>query len=270
MTGVVEVSPDWLALREAEDGRARSLALVEALRPALPPGPLDVHDLGSGTGSMMRWLAPLLPGPQRWVLHDWNAELARLATQDTPRDAQGRPVTVDLHVGELQDLRAADLAGASLVTASALLDVITAEEAHAIVDACLTTRTPALCALTVTGDVELHPWDARDVGYARAFNAHQRREADGRRLLGPFGAPIVQGLFARAGWHVRKALTTWRLDDREPTLLADWFDGWADAAEEQEPGFREEARSYRRLREEQQLRGELSAVVYHLDVLAWP
>ena len=32
--------------------------------------PIVVHDLGSGTGSMMRWLAPLLPGPQTWVLHD--------------------------------------------------------------------------------------------------------------------------------------------------------------------------------------------------------
>jgi hypothetical protein len=65
-------------------------------------------------------------------------------------------------------------------------------------------------------------------------------------------------------------LTTWQLDDREPRLLADWFDGWADAAEEQEPSLREHGRSYRLMRGQQHLRGELSAVVYHLDVLAWP
>ena len=34
-----------------------------------------IHDLGSGTGSMSRWLAPRLPGPQHWVLHDRDADL---------------------------------------------------------------------------------------------------------------------------------------------------------------------------------------------------
>ena len=37
-------------------------------RPRLPAtGPGSIHDLACGTGSMGRWLAPLLPGPQRWV-----------------------------------------------------------------------------------------------------------------------------------------------------------------------------------------------------------
>ncbi|MEB0303591.1 hypothetical protein QN348_22145, partial [Mucilaginibacter sp. 5C4] len=69
MTGIPLVSPDWLALREPEDAAARSRDLALTAAAKIPDGPVIVHDLGSGTGSMMRWLAPLLPGPQTWILH---------------------------------------------------------------------------------------------------------------------------------------------------------------------------------------------------------
>ena len=64
----VLVSPTWLALREEAPAQARSLDLVEEVQRWLPPGGSAViQDLGSGTGSMGRWLAPLLTGPQHWV-----------------------------------------------------------------------------------------------------------------------------------------------------------------------------------------------------------
>jgi hypothetical protein len=271
MSQVLEVSSDWLALREAEDARARSRTLAQAVLPLLPSGPVTVHDLGSGTGSMMRWLAPLLPGPQTWVLHDWNASLTQGAFDGAPpRDRDGGPVSIRSRVGELERLDGAHLENASLVTASALLDVLTAQEAHAIVDACVQAGAPVLLSLSVTGEVELRPGDVRDKLVERAFNDHQRREVHGRRLLGRYAAPIVLGLFGRAGWNTRKALTSWRLDDGEPRLLDEWFEGWVDAAEEQSPELRETGAGYRELRRSQLERGELSAVVYHLDLLAWP
>ena len=141
------------------------------------------------------------------------------------------------------------------MTASALLDVLTAQEAHAIVDACVQAGAPVLLSLSVTGEVELQPPDPRDKLVEAAFNDHQRREVHGRRLLGRYAAPIVTGLFGRAGWNTRKALTTWRLDDREPRLLAEWFEGWVDAAEEQSSEVREVAAAYRALRSSQLARG---------------
>ena len=271
MSDVIQVSPDWLALREAEDARARSLDLARALPDILPAGPLTVHDLGSGTGAMMRWLAPLLPGPQTWVLHDWNASLTAQAFEGPrPRDLHGAPVALRTRVDQLDRLDAGALAGASLVTASALLDVLTASEAHAIVDACVAAGVPVLLSLSVTGDVDVRPWDARDRRVAEAFNAHQRRSVQDRGLLGRYGAPIVHGLFRLAGWNVRTALTTWRLSDAEPQLLNEWFDGWLGAAEDQSPELAARIAGYRELRMSQAARGELSAVVYHRDVLAWP
>ena len=59
-------------LREPADAGARSRELVERLRRRFPAiGGLVIHDLASGTGSMGRWLAPLLPGPQRWYSTIW-------------------------------------------------------------------------------------------------------------------------------------------------------------------------------------------------------
>ena len=271
MSGILEVSSEWLALRESEDATARSRDLALAAGAMLPAGPVVVHDLGSGTGSMMRWLAPVLPGPQRWILHDWNADLITRAADDArPLDRDGSPVIVSSRTGDLGDLRAEELSGASLVTASALLDVLTSGELHAVVEACVAVGCPVLFALSVTGEVRLSPRDELDATLERAFNAHQLREADGRRQLGPYGAALARGLFKLAGWHVRPSTTVWQLDQRRPRLLSEWLDGWVDAAVEQEPTLRAEAERYRLRRATQEESGALTASIRHLDLLAWP
>jgi hypothetical protein len=271
MSEIIEVSSDWLALREEEDARTRSRELaVEAAR-KLGPGPIVIHDLGSGTGSMMRWLSPILPGPQTWVLHDWNPDLTERANDGVATlDREGRPVSVRSHSGELAHLRPDDLDDASLVTASALLDVLTSEEVHAIARACVTVGSPVLLSLSVTGEVHLDPPDARDDVFETSFNAHQRRLVSGRRLLGRYGAAIARGLFLHAGWNVRPIDTVWRLGDHDPRLLGQWLDGWVDAALEHRPELQLEYPGYRELRSSQLLSGALSAAVIHTDLLAWP
>ncbi|TAM70124.1 MAG: SAM-dependent methyltransferase [Microbacteriaceae bacterium] len=271
MSEIIDINDEWLALREPEDARARSHELTRAAASMLPTGPIVVHDLGSGTGSMMRWLAPRLPGPQAWVLHDWNPRLTEQAAGGPrPLDHEGTPVTVSVRIAELDDLAPADLRGASLVTASALLDVLTSRETHSIVEACLAAGCPVLVTLSVTGSVELRPGDERDTTLMNAFNAHQRRITDGRQPLGQCAPSVVRGLFAQAGWQVRSSATRWLLDSRRPRLLHEWLDGWVGAAVEQSPELADEATRYRELRASQQEHGQLSAVVHHVDLLACP
>ena len=270
MSEIIEVSSDWLALREPEDARARSRELALAAAERLAPGPIVIHDLGSGTGSMMRWLAPLLPGPQAWVLHDWNAKLVERATNGVPVDRDGRPVSVRTRSGALAHLDPAALDGASLVTASALLDVLTAREVRAVIDACVAVGCPVLLSLSVTGAVRIDPRDPRDDVFAASFNAHQQRRVGGRRLVGPTGVALAQRRFLQAGWNLRPAATFWRLGDHDPLLLEQWFDGWCDAALEQRGDLEPDGADYRALRSSQSRRGELSAVVVHIDLLAWP
>jgi hypothetical protein len=269
MTVVIPVSAEWLTLREDADARARSQSLAaEAAR--MVSSPVTVHDLGSGTGSMMRWLAPRLPGRQTWVLHDWNADLLEQAADRPGRESEGRPTGVRTSVEPLGLLSEQHLAGASLVTTSALLDVVTREEVEAIVRACVATGAPTLFSLSVTGRVMLDPPDPGDRVFSAAFNLHQRRTADGRRLLGPDAVPMVTRLFRAAGWEVQTAESPWRLTEADSLLVDEWMREWLTAAVEVRPALREWAAEYARARRRQLATSGLRLVVQHEDVLACP
>ncbi len=154
----VRAGSDWLALREPADAAARSAELVEELLSFLPEGRLVVHDLGCGTGAMARWLAPRLAGRQHWVLHDGDAALLhRVGLTPPPVSSDGVEVTVDPAGRDITRLEPVELASASLVTASALLDMMTAEELARFVDVCAQAVCPVLVTLTVVGRVQLTP-----------------------------------------------------------------------------------------------------------------
>ena len=145
-----------------------------------------IHDLGCGTGAMGRWLAPLLPGPQHWVVHDRDADLLEVAAADLPGPAaDGAAVTVEPKHSDITRLHPGDLAGASLITASALLDLLTEDELAGLVTVCAGAGCPMLLTLSVVGRVALTPADPLDRRVAAAFDAHQRRATERGRLLGP-------------------------------------------------------------------------------------
>src|SRR5690606_26840441 len=174
-------APEWLQLREPADAVARSHDLLDPLRIRLANLPqradgLVIHDIGCGTGSMGRWLAPHLDGAQHWILHDRDPYLLHFAAVGAPRSsADGSRVSVETRRGDVARLTPDALAGASLVTASALLDVLTREEVEALAAACAGAGCPALLTLSVAGRVELTAPHPMDQEITEAFNAHQRR-----------------------------------------------------------------------------------------------
>lgn len=260
---------DWLALREPADAAARSTELVDVLRSSLPRRSV-VHDLGSGSGSMARWLAPRLPGAQHWVLHDRDVELLRLVAANPPVTAwDGSPVTWETRSSDIT--RLGTIEGADLVTASALLDMLTGDELERLVASCVAARCPVLVALSVVGRVRLDPAHPLDRHVAAAFNAHQRRRVVGSgRLLGPDAAAVAREAFTRAGREVVVRASPWLLGPARAALAEEWFVGWLEAACEQEPGLRRETRSYAAERLAQARAGELVVTVHHEDLLALP
>ena len=255
----VRASSDWLALREPADAEARSSELVDELASFLPDGELVIHDLGCGTGSVARWLAPRLPGPQRWVLHDRDAEL--LARVDPEHETRQ---------GDITRLGPAELGDAGLVTASALLDMMTAEELERFVDVCSAVGCPVLVTLSVVGRVELAPADPLDAVVMEAFNGHQRRDTPGGRLLGPDAARAAVDAFTARGRDVVVRPSPWRLGPEQSALMAEWFAGWLGAATEQRPEIREVADAYARRRLAEAARGALMVTVHHEDLLVRP
>jgi len=270
-TEAIRVSPAWLELRERADGAARSRDLVRHLHRHLPAGPLVIHDLACGSGSMGRWLAPLLPGPQHWILHDRDADLLGLAEAGVPGPAvDGSAVTVETRLSDVTRLDRNELAGASVVTASALLDLLTEHELAALVDACAGAGCPVLLTLSVTGRVQWLPADPLDPVVAASFNAHQRRATPRGRLLGPDALEAAAEAFRRLGAEVIVSPSPWRLGADETSLPAEWLTGWIDAACEQEPALAADADLYRRRRLSEAEAGCLSVTVGHADLLVLP
>ncbi|WP_353952193.1 SAM-dependent methyltransferase [Knoellia sp. S7-12] len=286
----IRVSPQWLELREPADAAARSTALVTTLAAALEGQALEgaaptlgdrrgdsvshrrivVHDLGSGSGSMGRWLGPLLEGPQHWVLHDWDPDLLRGAVGDPPpATTNGGAVTVETRLGDITQLTPEDLGGASLVTASALLDMLTAAEIGRLVGAVVVAACPALLTLSVTGHITLGPSDPWDAVLEAAFNDHQRRTLGDRQLLGPDAARVAADSFRAVGWSVELAASPWCLDSQSAELAAEWLKGWVGAACEQRPELGDIGASYLARRRNLFERG-LAVTVQHVDLLALP
>jgi Methyltransferase domain len=258
----VRVSPGWLDLREPADAASRLAELAERLaRHVATVRPLVIHDLGGGSGAMGRWLAPRLPGRQHWVVHDRDADLLERAAAARPASAS---VTVEPRRSDVTRLTPDDLAGASLITASALLDLLTADELARVLRAC--TGRPLLLALTVVGRVTLAPADPLDAPIGAAFNEHQRRG----RLLGPDAvAAVVEELRGTAA-EVLIRPSPWRLGAADADLTAEWLDGWVAAACDQDPALAVDAAAYRNRRLAQAAAGELAVTVDHADLLVLP
>jgi hypothetical protein len=269
---VIRVSPGWLALRESADAEARPRELAAALDRALPPsGSRVIHDLGCGSGAMGRWLAPLLRGPQHWVLHDCDADLLALAALDVPGPAaDGATITLETRVTDLARLQASELAGATLITASALLDLLTVDELGRLVGLCAAAGCPTLLTVSVVGRVEIAPADPLDRPLAAAFDAHQRRPTKRGRLLGPDAADFAARQFRRLGAEVLVRPSPWRLGPAHAALAAEWLAGWVCAACEQEPRLADECEPYVRRRLEQARAGQLAVTVDHADLLVLP
>ena len=268
----IRVSWGWLALREPADAAARATDLVEHLGRHLPSTGMQViHDLGCGTGAMGRWLAPLLPGPQHWVMHDRDADLLEVAVADLPgAAADGTAVTVEARQSDITRLQSDDLDGATLITASALLDMLTRDELAGLVGVCAATGCPVLLTLSVVGRVDLTPADPLDARVAAAFDAHQRRAVEGSRLLGPDAVAVAIEQFGRLGADVLARPSPWRLGALEADLAAEWFTGWVGAACEQQIELAAESEAYTRRRLAEAAAGQLVVTVDHADLLVLP
>lgn len=282
---------DWLALREPADAGARAARLA-ALVAELEHGARVTHciDLGAGTGAALRYLAPRLGGAQHWQLADADPvalgaarrvlgawATARGATVTTTRegmtladaefDCRVRLVETDVATG----LDALDWTDGALVSASALLDLVSADWIERLVAACVAGRNPAWLTLTVDGRIELEPRDALDDRVLAAFGRDQRRDKGFGPALGPDAAAHARAAFAAAGFTVASETSDWVIGaDATRPLAAALLESYADLARTLEPPARDSIEAWRRRRAAQLADGALTLRVGHVDLLAVP
>ena len=273
-------SADWLALREAPDHRCRQDFTGHA--GFAPGGERTVVDLGCGSGSNYRYLQPRLGGVQHWTCIDNNAALLAVL-RSHPRSAANVSNSGESDsVTTLEADLAADIAtlissvftrdapsGERLVTASALLDLVSARWIEALAEAAAHAGATLWMALSYDGRIELTPGHGDDAQLRSLVDAHQRTDKGFGAALGPQAHAFACATLRRCGYTVHEACSDWQLDAGDSALLGELIGGWLHAAREQ-AGDAGRLREWEALRLTQLRAGVLRVRVGHRDLLGLP
>jgi len=222
----------WLALREPYDHAARSRAVLDAVaRTFAGCTRVAVADLGCGTGATLRAIAPHLPPRQSWRLVDNDRSLlqealARGATA-VPAGSSVTAVNCDL-AGDFD----AVLGDCDLVTASALLDLVSEAWLDRLVAVLARRSLPFYAALSYDGGVVLEPACRGDSEVIAAVNRHQRTDKGLGPALGADAAGIASQHLRAAGFTVTQDRSDWRITPQDRAIQTDMLTGWAGAARE--------------------------------------
>ena len=274
-------SADWLALREVADHSARSAAIEAKLVDRLSSfAEQRIVDLGAGSGSNLRALAPKLGPRQHWVLVDHDdalAEAARAAFRafaDVWRedgatlvlDLAGKEVTVEFALRDSAADPAAPLAfRPHLVTASAFYDLVSADWCRRFAAAFTGSGAVLHAALTCDGKDVWSPPHPADDAIADAFRIHQGTDKGFGPAAGAEAGAILGAALASAGYAVETEDSPWRLDAGDRQLIAELAKGTAQAAVDSGRVPAEVAADWHQARAMAH-----TCVIGHVDLLAVP
>ena len=249
----------WLSQREPHDHAARAGVAAELLAALADAGTVTVVDLGAGRGSNLRALAPLLGANQTWRLVD--ADAALLDAVDAPPGVRLRR-----EVADLAQLDRLDLAGADLVTASAVLDLVSAAWLADLIPRL--DGAAVLLALSYDGRIAWDPPDPDDMAMRDLVNRHQRTDKGFGPALGPDAADTAETLLTAAGYCVGRADTPWRLNPTDVALQDALLTGYADAAAVIDPAASVCVRAWAARRRRLIAAGRSCLTVGHTDLYA--
>ncbi len=279
---------DWLTLRRDADARARTESTEALLHAVALPGaqkrlsPLDVVDLGTGTGNNALYLMPNLASAgvhhQRWILVDSDADQLDVAVSDIAEQASrvseaiGAELTIETKTCCLDmgtDMDDVPMKGAQLVTGAALLNRVSG---HWITD--LSSRLEhfrvgaALMALTIDGHVQWSPMEpAYDDEMAAAYHASLKSDCGFGKAVGTDAITTFGRAMVARGTTVQCFDASWVLDDLDADLQERYIDDVAAALQTCDVDQARVTEWYERRRRWVDM-DEGDLVVGHYDVLA--
>ena len=255
-------SAEWLALREPADHAARSIDLTRALLEALPADrPLRILDLAAGTGSNLRYLA----GAAESVAAEF------LLVDHDPLLLARVPEMAGVET-RCQDLSTLDdgtiFEGRDLVSASALLDLVSEPWLLTLANRCAACGAAALFALSYDGRIVCSPEDPDDGAIVSLVNEHQHTDKGFGPALGPDATDRAARGFADLGYRVQRAPSDWQLTPAAGELQRQLIDGWAQAAAAMAPQQMRTIDAWRERRFAHVAAGWSSIIVGHEDMAA--
>lgn len=261
-------SAEWLALREAADAAARHSELTADVRAwrRRQGAALSAMDLASGTGANVRFLAPRLGGEQRWLLVERDPVLLAHAAE-LLSSVQG--ILDWQRLDLVSDWERLDWPSGALVTASALLDLVSAAWLERLARRCRNVGAVVLIVLSYDGSVVWQPRLVEDALVCARVNRHQRSDKGFGPALGPDAAPLLAALLRRLGYTVKIRPSPWRLQPQQRALQTALLQGWLEAAQQIAPAKSLEMLDWRAQRQDWIDQGESRIQVGHWDIFAW-
>ena len=285
----LQFSADWLVLREKLDQQARSRVLAEALADRLEERP-RLLDLGAGTGSLFRFLAPIIGRPQSWIFADADETLLHAGLERTAEwgernglevvSRQG-PGKLSLSLGAstgkwhietlVTDLgqvpHGLPLDRVDAVVCSALLD-LTSRAWMARLFAAL--RVPFYAGITVNGRDAWAPHHSADQVIRTAFRRDQRRDKGLGSALGIDAGEAALRLLADLGFQTRKAASDWRVPGSSRAVSRRLAQMTSSSALQAMPTQTRKIAEWTVARLKQAGKGRLSIRIGHFDILGVP
>lgn len=258
----------WLALRRPADHQARHPQLTAQAAGWLAQYELpEVVDLGTGTGSNYRYLNARLSSDTRWYLMDQDEILlARLQEQleaGARVDVRKTWLTADSLEEQIPE-------SVSLITASALIDLVSREWLESLAGVATQRGAAILMVLSYDGTFELAPRLPADDKVQMLVNAHQRRNRGAGRAAGPKATVWLAEALEQRDYEVTVADSPWHLDRQHTSLQVQLIESWTRAAREQFGDSPDWLLEWQELRLSQASAGELIIRVGHKDLFAAP
>lgn len=281
-------SSAWLRLREPLDAASRSRRIAETLKRVTLDRPRRIIDLASGTGANLRCLSRILGGHQEWTLIDHDQALLDTIPRCMTEWAASRGANVRPSDGELlvsgrgfecrvrvarRDLATAlsdlDLPAEGLITASALLDLVSDTWLQTLARRCSSVRATILFALTYDGRVSFDPPEPEDERVHELVDRHQRTDKGFGPALGPAAAEKVVRHFETIGYRVECERSDWQIKPTDANLQEALLEGWLAAAIETAPEEASILRDWLQRRRAHVEGGRSELNVGHVDMLGW-
>jgi hypothetical protein len=280
MTGF---SAQWLALREPADHRARDVSLRDKVAHDLAhlarvrPGPINLVDLGCGSGSNLRALAPHLPATQHWTLVDYDPALLSAAKAALMQWADkivseqetlvvlknGKHISIDFLCEDLSNnLEAVLSRPMDLLTAAAFFDLVAESWLERF---CGLLNAPLYTVLTYNGQEVWSPPQPTDAAMLNAFHAHQQTDKGFGAAAGPTAAGVMEKLLKARGFAVSSAQSPWKLNASDRNLIEQLAIGSAGAVLETKRVSAEEVSAWKQSRSLAQ-----TCEIGHTDLYARP
>ena len=257
---------DWLALREPVDLRARASTLVEAISGHLERvGQATILDIGCGTGSTWRSLTTHVPDDTRWTLLDYDPLLLAEAERRI-----GVTDTVSYRQFDLNEVQSLPLSDVTLVTASALFDLCSADFCTRFAQTLSRSRTGLYAALNYDGVMAWtikHPLDGQ---VAADFNRHQGFDKGFGPALGPDATEHLRHCFEGLDYSISVGTSPWTMGTDDAALQTAFLEGLKKPLTEIGNLTRQDIRSWMDFRLEKIADAGSSCVVGHTDILALP